>query len=66
MTAVGEYNRNLKIKILDVGISQRELAKKAGIPESHFSMALHGRYNLTVQQQDRVATILGCSTGEIF
>ena len=60
------YNRNLKIKVLDSGLSQRELAKQAGIPESHFSMALHGKYNLTVKQQEKIAEILGCGVDEIF
>lgn len=66
MAVANAYNRNLKIKILDSGKSQRELAKEIGIPESHLSMVLHGRYNLTAEQQFRIAEILGCGVDEIF
>lgn len=66
MAAANTYNRDLKIKVLDSGLSQREIAKRAGIPESHFSMVLHGRYNLTIEQQERIAEILGCGVNEIF
>lgn len=66
MVIANVYNRNLKIKILDSGKSQRELAKQIGIPESHLSMVLHGRYNLTAEQQFRIAEALGCGVDEIF
>lgn len=66
MTVANMYNRDLKIKILDSGLSQREVAKRVGIPESHFSMALHGRYNLMPEQQEKIAEILGCGVDEIF
>lgn len=66
MAVANVYNRDLKIKIMDSGKSQRELAALVGIPESHLSMAIHGRYNLTVEQQQRVAEVLVCGVDEIF
>lgn len=59
-------NLRLKGKIIDVRTTQRDIATKANIPESHLSLALHGKYNLSIQQQDRIAEILGCGVNEIF
>ena len=60
------YNTALKMVLICAGMTQRDLAKRAGIPEAHLSMAMHGKYNLTPQKQDRIAEVLGLPVGKLF
>lgn len=66
MAIAQEYNGKLKGRLISLGMSQREIAKKAGIPEAHMSMVMHGKFNLTPQKKDRLAEILGCAVTDIF
>ncbi len=60
--------RNVKLKaaIFKTDKRQREIAKRAGIPESYLSMATNGRMNLSEDQQRKVAAVLGVKVKEIF
>ena len=51
-------NMALKIEILRSGLTQRELARRAGIPESYISMASRGRLNLNRSQLKKIQTVL--------
>ena len=66
MPATQQYNGRLKIRLLERGITQKELAHKAKMPESHVSMLLNGKFIPKAQQQFRIAEILGCGVDEIF
>ena len=59
-------NWKLKKVIFENGMSQRELAKKAGIHESLISMAVRGKYNLDGVQRAKVAKAIGKPEDEIF
>jgi len=46
--------------------SQRDLSKKINIPESHLSMAIHGRFNLDEIQKNKIAKVLSKPITELF
>jgi len=66
MAIAQEYNLKLKNRLITIGMTQRELATKAGIPEAHMSMAVRGKYILTEQKRDRIAEILCCAVSDLF
>ncbi len=59
-------NLQLKLAILENGLSQRELARKTGIHESFISMAVRGKYNLDEIQRAKIAKAIGKPEKEIF
>lgn len=59
-------NVKLKMAIFEAGLTQRELARRAGIAESFLSMAVNGSYIPNEQQKTRIANELGKSKAELF
>ena len=59
-------NAKLKTVILEKDFTQREVAKRARIPESVLSHHIHGRWNLSRVEQERIAEALGVRSREIF
>lgn len=59
-------NLALKIKIFERGITQRNLSKKVGVPESLLSMLVQGKYIPTDEEKEKIAEVLGCKPEEIF
>ena len=59
-------NSKLKEAIFLSGNTQRKVARKAGIPEAHLSMAIHGKFNLDSVQKAKVASVLGRPQQDLF
>lgn len=59
-------NLTLRMAIFMAGVTQRELARKAGIPEAHLSMAIHGKYNLDDLQKKKIANALDMPEKQVF
>ena len=59
-------NGKLKAVLIAEGLSQRELARLTNIPESHISMAIHGRFNFDESQMTKIAKVLERKPDEIF
>ena len=59
-------NKKIPIACIEKGLTQRELAKMAGIHESVLSNAIAGRWILSEAQQRKIALILGQEVGELF
>ena len=55
-----------KIAILQNGLSQRDLARKTGIPEAYLSMAINGKFNLDPVQRGKIIKAIGKPENEIF
>ena len=49
----------LKAKIVEVGMTQGELARKIGISQNTFTRKISGRRDFTVGEIDRICTVLG-------
>jgi len=56
----------LKISIWENGITQRELALKAGISEATISLMTNGKYNPDASQRSRIARVLKRPETELF
>lgn len=56
----------LRDAIFRSGMSQREVAKLAGMPESYLSQIVRGRMNPTDTQIDAIAAALGQSADALF
>jgi transcriptional regulator with XRE-family HTH domain len=61
-----QRNLNLKVSILEKGISQREFAKKAEMAETILSMIISGSYIPSKKQRSKIAKALGKSESDIF
>lgn len=59
-------NHKLRDAIFEAGISQRTLSDRTGIPESYISYAIHGRFNLDIEQQEKICRVLGKERKELF
>jgi transcriptional regulator with XRE-family HTH domain len=59
-------NHKLREAIFETGLTQRDLSKKINIPESHLSMAIHGRFNLDEIQKNKIAKVLSKPITELF
>ncbi len=59
-------NKKIKIALVERDLTQRELAKKARIPESILSFAINGKFNLDSNQKQRVAGLLGKPVNYLF
>ncbi len=57
---------NLKIKIWEKGLTQREVAKKAGIDEGRLSLIVNGRYLPDQIQRVRIAQAVGLPVSDLF
>ena len=60
------YNVALKLALIKKDMNQRDLARKAKIPEAYISLAMWNKYNLTPQKQTRIAEILDMRVDELF
>lgn len=47
----------IKYKMIDLGLDQKEFAKKCGIQEGYFSLLLNGKQNWTVITANRIISI---------
>ena len=47
------------------GHTLTSLAQQSRIPRTYLSQYVRGRYNLNTLELERIASILGCSVGEI-
>lgn len=56
----------LKIAMLEKGISGRQLAREVGINESIMSLVVNGKYNLSPDQQERIARVLEKPIDQLF
>ena len=61
-----QVNTKLKGAILEAGLTQRELAKKARIPEFYISMAIHGKFIFDTLQMAKIASTLGKTEDDLF
>lgn len=59
-------NFTLKVALWTAGINQREAARIAGIHETVLSRAIHGRLELSKEQQARIASAIGRRVEDIF
>ncbi|MFH0824104.1 MAG: helix-turn-helix transcriptional regulator [Pseudomonadota bacterium] len=57
---------NLKMILFEQGLTQRELARKAGIDETILSRAVHGRYVLDEVEMAQISRALGMSPKTLF
>ena len=58
--------KNLKIILFEKKLTQRQLAKDAGIPEAHLSYYMHDKFVFNKQQRNRIANALGVPEQTIF
>jgi transcriptional regulator with XRE-family HTH domain len=56
----------LKAKILQQGISQRELGRRSNIPENRLSTIIHGWVNPTPQERAALASVLKADESLLF
>ena len=61
-----QKNIELKKKIFEIGATQREIARKAGINERILSLIIHGRYNPDEDEARKIASTLGVSVNQLF
>ena len=59
-------NLNLKLAILEEGLTQRDLAREIGINESLVSMAIHGKFIFDDEQKSKIAQLLNRPERELF
>lgn len=59
-------NEQFHLAIIRAGLTQRVVAERAGVPEAYISLAIHKKYNLSDDQQGRIAEVLGVKKEEIF
>lgn len=58
--------KTLKIFLIQSGITQKDLARKTGIPQSYISLIATGRLLPTANQKERIASALECPAEELF
>ena len=56
----------LKLRLLQKGISQRQVAKVAGVHESTLSLIVTGKYLPNQNQIDKIARAVGEEPEELF
>ncbi len=59
-------NIGLKMKLLESGVSQIELARRLGISDSRVSKILRGWVVPSSEIKLEIASLLGCEVSEIF
>ena len=59
-------NRRLKIKILESGLSQVEVADAVRLSETKFSRIVRGRVHPSEAEKKKIARILKCEVSDIF
>lgn len=61
-----QINLKLKIKLLERNMSQKELARLAGVPEQMVSMIARGLYIPNIAQMTRIAQVLEIDPNKLF
>lgn len=61
-----EKNTKLLATIKEKDTTAREVGKRAKIPESYISYHIHGRWNFTRVEKEKIAEVLGVDSREIF
>lgn len=61
-----EKNKALKVQIFGSGLTQKEVARLAGVPEMYISLVVQGKMLLNPERQSKIAEVLGCRVDEIF
>ena len=59
-------NARLKTALLEEGMTQRDLARRARVSEFYISMNINGRYILSEQDKIKICAALGRSEQELF
>ncbi len=59
-------SRKLKIEIVRRGLTQRSVAREAGIAPGDLSRIACGRMLPTAEQADRIARVLGVERSKLF
>jgi transcriptional regulator with XRE-family HTH domain len=59
-------NIRLKTAILKSGLSQFEVARRAGISAGSLSQIVHYWFNPTLEMRERIASVLGVEVKDIF
>ena len=57
--------KNIKEKRLNIGLTQKELAKKVNLTPSTICDAEHGRINLSINKIKCMAKIFNCTVDEL-
>lgn len=60
------FARNLRAARLTSGLSQEELAHRAGIDRTYVSALERSVYNASIDVVDRLATVLGIDAAELL
>ena len=55
----------LKKTLFEMGLTQKELSKRAHIPENWLSMAIRGRYALSQRQREKISSVLNKSITDL-
>jgi transcriptional regulator with XRE-family HTH domain len=55
-----------KLKLLEKGLTQREVAWRAGITEGLMSLIVNGRFNPDEQQMEKIAKAIELPKNELF
>ena len=63
---IRKTNVTLKKILIDRGLTQRELARAAGMHEATLSQIVQGAYVPTERQQEKIARILGRERHDLF
>ncbi len=63
-----EIVRNGKLagRMVELGLNQKTISEKTGIARTLISMAVCGRYNLTVGEKEKIASALSTTIENIF
>lgn len=59
-------NRALNHAIVDSGLTQRRIAKRARLDETRLSKIKHGRAIATAREKEKLAKVLGCQRADLF
>ena len=63
---IGEINKNLKSRMVEIYGSQKQFAHENSIPEGTVSRVIRGRFNLTAEEQILWAKALDTTPQELF
>jgi transcriptional regulator with XRE-family HTH domain len=56
----------LRLKLLEKGLTQREVARKAGMTEGLMSLIVNGRFIPDEQQKEKIAKAVGLPEVDLF
>ena len=56
----------LKNALWGLNITQREAADKSGVPEGYLSMYIHGKFNLSEDQKNKISQALDLPQKDLF